>query len=171
MADRTGVTTLKGGAVTLAGEGLTVGEKAPDFSLRDQGLGEVKLSDFAGKTLVLLTVPSVDTAVCDVEIRRFNEEAAGLGDNVNILVVSMDMPFAAKRWCGAAGVENVGTGSDYFDHSFGVNYGVRILETGFLARSVLVVDGEGVLRYQEIVGEVAEEPNYEAALAAVKELG
>ncbi len=170
MKERTGLVTFQGMPLTLVGDGLGVGDKAPDFSLLDNDLGAVGLSSFKGKVCILVTVPSLDTAVCDVEARRFNEAAAGLGPDVAVLVVSMDLPFAQKRWCGAAGVERVQTLSDHRDASFGQAYGVLVKELRLLARAVFVVDREGVIRYEQLVGEIASEPDYEAALDAAKKL-
>ena len=160
--------TIKGNPVTLFGPVPKAGQKAPEFTLRDQTLSPKTLADFAGKVKVIITVPSVDTPVCDIEIRRFNESAAALGADVVILPVSVDMPMAQKRWCGAAGVDKVTTLSDYFDHSFGKAWGVRIVEKGFLARAVFVLGKDNTVKYAEIVADVATEPNYEAALAAAK---
>jgi thiol peroxidase len=156
--------------LTLVGVGLSTGDKAPDFSLLDNDLGEVSLSSFKGKVCLLVTVPSLDTPVCDMETRRFNEEAAKLGTDVVVLAISMDLPFAQKRWCGAAGIEQVKTLSDHRDASFGQAYGVLIKELRLLARTVFVVDQDGVIRYEQLVGEIASEPDYEAVLSAVKNL-
>jgi len=170
MTERAAAITLKGNPMTLVGPEIQVGQPAPDFTLRGQDLGEIKLSDFRGKVLVLVTVPSLDTPVCDTEVRRFNQDASGLGDDVVILTVSVDLPMAQKRWCGAAGVERVVTGSDYLDHSFGSTYGLRIKEVGLIARAVIVVDREGVVQHYQLVPEVADEPNYETALQAARDL-
>jgi thiol peroxidase len=152
------------------GPELTAGQAAPDFTLLANDLTEVGLSDFAGKIVLIATVPSIDTSVCDTEARRFNEEAAALGDGVCVLVVSMDLPFAQQRWCGAAGIENVRTLSDHRDASFGESYGVLISELRLLARSIWVLDAAGTIRYIELVGELTDEPDYNAALAAVRSL-
>ena len=167
MSERAGAVTFKGGPLTLLGREVKVGDKAPDFKVADNGLQAVTLADTAGATRIFVAVPSLDTPVCDLETRRFNEEAAKLGD-VKVYVVSLDLPFAQKRWCGAAGVENVQTLSDYQDRSFGENYGVLIKELKLLARSVFVVDKSDTVTYVEIVPEVTSEPNYDAALAAAK---
>lgn len=155
--------------MTLVGSEVKVGQKAPDFEVLDNGLAPVKLSSFAGKVVVLSSVPSLDTPVCDIETRRFNDEAGRLGSDVVILTVSMDLPFAQKRWCGAAGVTHVKTVSDHRDASFGTAYGVLIKELRLLARAVFVVDKTGTLRYIELVKEVTHEPDYDAALKAVKD--
>jgi thioredoxin-dependent peroxiredoxin len=169
MGERAGAVTMKGNPLTLVGNELKVGDKAPDFVTVDTGLSEKRLSSYAGKVRVLCSVPSLDTPVCDIETRRFNGEAAGLGSDVAILTVSMDLPFAQKRWCGAAGVDQLTTLSDHRDASFGTAYGVLIKELRLLARAVFVVDREGMLRYKELVKEVVNEPDYDAALSAVRE--
>jgi thiol peroxidase len=156
--------------LTLVGDGLGVGDKAPEFNLLGNDLGTVSLSSFKGKVCVLVTVPSLDTPVCDVEARRFNQEASGLGPDVAVLVISADLPFAQKRWCGAAGIDRVRTLSDHRDTSFGADYGVLIKELRLLARAVFVVDRKGIIRYQQLVGEIAREPDYEAALKAAGKL-
>jgi thiol peroxidase len=156
--------------LTLVGDGLGVGDKAPDFNLLGNDLGTVTRSSFEGKVCLLVTVPSLDTPVCDVEARRFNQEASGLGPDVAVLVISMDLPFAQKRWCGAAGIDRVRTLSDHRDASFGAAYGVLIKELRLLARAVFVVDRKGIIRYQQLVGEIAREPDYEAALKAAEKL-
>ncbi len=170
MAERTGLVSSNGNPLTLVGNEVKVGDKAPDFVALDNSMAEKKLSDYAGKVMILSSVPSLDTAVCDLQTRRFNSEAANLGDDVVILTLSMDLPFAQARWCGAAGVEQVITLSDHRDASFGNAYGLLIKELRLLARAVHVVDREGVVRYIQIVPEVPTEPDYDAALAAVKEL-
>ena len=170
MKERESIVTMKGKALTLLGPELKAGDAAPDFEVVGNDLSAVKLSDYAGKVCVISSVPSLDTPVCDVETRRFNEEAGKLGGDVVVLTISMDLPFAQKRWCGAAGVENVVTLSDYKDASFGKAYGVLIKDLRLLARAVFVVDGGGVIRYVQIVPEIAEEPDYEAVLEAVKAL-
>ncbi|UCH78431.1 MAG: thiol peroxidase [Candidatus Coatesbacteria bacterium] len=170
MAERTGVVTMGGNAVTLVGEEVKVGDRAPAFTAVNTELQPVALADYAGKVIVLAAVPSLDTEVCSIETRRFNAEAAGLGDDVSILTISMDLPFAQKRWCGAAGVDRVVTLSDHRDAAFGTAYGVLVKELRLLARAVFVVDREGVVRYVEFVPDSGQEPNYEAVLAAVKEV-
>jgi thiol peroxidase len=170
MNERKGIVTMKGKPVTLTGTPVKVGQKAPDFEVVANDLSTVKLSSFAGKTCIIASVPSLDTSVCDIETRRFNEEAGKLGGDVVVLTISMDLPFAQKRWCGAAGIKNIQTLSDYRDASFGKAYGVLIKELRLLARAVFVVDKAGVVRYVQIVPEIATEPDYNAALKAVKEL-
>jgi len=170
MSERQGAATMKGNPLTLVGNEVKAGDKAPDSVLVDSDLSEVRLSSFFGKVLVLSAVPSLDTPVCDTETRRFNEEAARLGHEVKIVTVSMDLPFAQKRWCGAAGVENVVTLSDHRNASFGQDYGILIKGLRLLARAVFVVDKEGVVRYVQLVKEVADEPDYDEVLAEVKKL-
>jgi thiol peroxidase len=170
MKERTGLVTLKGNPVTLLGDEVRIGQKAPDAELVANDLSAVKLSSFHGKVCILSSVPSLDTPVCDVETRRFNAEAAKLGPDVAVLTVSMDLPFAQSRWCGAAGVKNVQTLSDHRESSLGKSYGVLIKDLRLLARAVFVVDKAGVVRYHELVKEIASEPNYEAALKAAKGL-
>jgi thioredoxin-dependent peroxiredoxin len=170
MEERKGLVTMKGKPVTLVGQAIKVGQKSPDFEVTANDLSPVKFSSFAGKVCIIASVPSLDTAVCDIETRKFNEKAAGLGSDVVVLTISMDLPFAQKRWCGAAGIKNVQTLSDYRDASFGNAYGVLIKDLRLLARAVFVVDKKGVVRYLQIVPEIATEPDYDAALKAVKEL-
>ncbi len=170
MKERKGLVTMKGNALTLVGEEICVGESARDFEVVDNDLSPVEFSSLRGKVCIISSVPSLDTSVCDVMTRRFNEEVAGLGEGAVVLTISMDLPFAQKRWCGAAGVENVQTLSDHKEASFGTAYRVLIKELRLLARAVFVVDKVGVVRYLELVKELTEEPNYESALKAVKKL-
>jgi thiol peroxidase len=170
MQERKGAVTLRGNAMTLVGKEINVGDKAPDVELLDNELKPVKLSSFRGKVVVVSSVPSLDTPVCDMETRRFNSEAASLGPNVVILTVSNDLPFAQKRWCGAAGVDKVKTLSDHREAAFGQGYGVLIKELRLLARSIFVLDAGGVVRYVQHVKEVSQEPDYAAVVAAVKKL-
>ena len=170
MEERTGIITMKGNPLTLMGKELKVGDSAPDFEVLDNDLSPVKLSSFNGKVCVISSVPSLDTPVCDMETRRFNQEAGNLNADVQILTISMDLPFAQKRWCGAAGVHNVVTLSDHRNASFGTAYGVLIKELRLLARCVLVVDREGIIRYIQMVKEITEEPDYEAIMDAVNNL-
>jgi thiol peroxidase len=170
MKEEKGVITMKGNPLTLMGRSLKVGDRAPDFTVVDNNLSPVNLAAYKGKVCVLSSVPSLDTPVCDMETRRFNQEASGLGSNVAILTISMDLPFAQKRWCGSAGVDKVVTLSDHRDASFGTSYGVLIKELRLLARAVFVLDRSGVIQYVEIVKELTQEPNYQAVLTAVKKL-
>lgn len=170
MEERTGSVTFKGNPITLLGPVLKVGDRAPDFRVVDTSLAPLALVDFAGKIKIFSAVPSLDTPVCDTETRRFNQEAAGLPDSVVILTVSLDLPFAQKRWCGAAGIDRVRTLSDYQDRSFGLSYGVLIKELKLLSRSIFVVDAQDTIRYIQHVPEVTTEPDYGAVLTAVKGL-
>jgi thiol peroxidase len=170
MIERAGIITMKGNPLTLVGKELKVGDLAPDFEVLDNDLAPVQFSSFRGKICVISSVPSLDTPVCDMETRRFNEEAGKLGADTQILTLSMDLPFAQKRWCGAAGVDKVITLSDHRDASFGTAYGALIKELRLLARIVFVVDGEGVIRYIQVVKEQTEEPDYDAVLEAVNAL-
>jgi thiol peroxidase len=154
----------------LLGDELKVGDKAPDFVALDNDLKETRLSDYKEKVVVLSAVPSLDTSVCSIETTRFNAEAGKLGDKVKILTISMDLPFAQKRWCAAEGVRNVQTLSDHRDADFGTRYGALMKETRLLARIVFVVDKEGVIRYIQIVPEVSKEPNYDEVIEAIKAL-
>ncbi|NOU97940.1 thiol peroxidase [Paenibacillus sp. LMG 31456] len=168
--ERTGVATLKGNPITLIGPELKVGDKAPDFKVNKNLVEQASLADYAGKIKLISVVPSLDTGVCDAQTRRFNEEAATLGDNVVVLTISVDLPFAQSRWCGAAGIDKVVTLSDYKDHSFGQGYGVLINEIKLLMRSIFVIDANDTIQYIEYLGEMTEHPNYENAIAAVKKL-
>ena len=170
MEERTGVVTFKGNPVTLLGPALKAGDKAPDFRVVDTTLAPVTLADFKGKIKIISAVPSLDTPVCDMETRRFNQEAAQFPDNVVTLTISMDLPFAQSRWCGAAGIERVKTLSDYRERSFALAYGVLIKELLLLTRSIFIVDSADTIRYIQHVGEITSEPDYAAVLAAVKEL-
>jgi thiol peroxidase len=168
--EKTGQVTMKGNPLTLVGKEVKVGEQAPDFEVLDNGLAPVRLSSYRGKICILSSVPSLDTPVCDTQTRRFNQEATALSDDLAVLTISMDLPFAQARWCGAAGVDRVQTLSDHREASFGQAFGLLIAELRLLARAVFVVDREGVIRYGQIVREIAEEPDYNAALDAAKKL-
>jgi len=170
VKERKGLVTMKGEPLTLVGSEVEVGGPAPDFEVLANDLSIVRFSSFRGKVCIISSVPSLDTGVCDKMTRRFNQEAGGLGEGVAVLTISMDLPFAQQRWCGAAGVKNVQTLSDHRDASFGRAFGVLIKELRLLARAVFVIDKDGVIRYIQIVNEIADEPNYEAVLKAAKEL-
>ncbi|GAB4293174.1 MAG: thiol peroxidase [Desulfuromonadia bacterium] len=167
---RKGIVTFKGNPVTLVGNEVAVGMKAPDFRVVDGTLSPVTLGTFAGKKKIFVAVPSLDTPVCDMEARRFNKEASSLGDDVVVVTVSLDLPFAQKRWCGSAGVDRLVVLSDYQDRSFADGYGILIDELKLLARSVFVVDADDTVRYVEIVPEVTSEPDYGRVIEAVKSL-
>ncbi len=170
MIERTGLVSGKGKPLTLIGNEVKVGETAPDVELIGNDLSPVKLSSYRGKVCVIATVPSLDTGVCDTETRKFNQQAADLGENVRIITVSIDLPFALRRWCGAAGIDKVITLSDYKHKAFGEAYGVLLKETRWLARTIFVIDAAGIVRYIEYVKDIGTEPDYEAALSAVKNL-
>lgn len=165
--ERKGAVSMRGNPVTLVGSEVKQGQKAPDFHAVGKGLAPVGLDTFKGKVKVISVVPSIDTPVCDAQTRRFNEEAAKLGD-VQILTVSMDLPFAQARWCGAAGVDKVTMVSDFKDRDFGNKYGVLMKETGLLARAVFVVDKNDNVTHAEYVKDVASHPDYDATLNAAK---
>lgn len=168
MTERKGITQARGNPLTLVGTELKPGDKAPDFTLTSNDMQPVTLSAFAGKTIILLGVPSLDTPVCDIETRRFNKEAADLSDEIRVVTVSMDLPFAQKRWCAAAGIDRVQTLSDYRGAAFAESYGILIKELHLLARSAFVVDKNGVIRYTEITRNVEDEPNYSKIIEAAK---
>ncbi len=170
MQERTGLVTMKGNPLTLLGPEIKVGQAAPDVELVANDLSTVKLSSFKGKVGIFTSVPSLDTSVCNKETRRFNEAAAYLGDDTVVLAISVDLPFAQARWREEAGVNKVQTLSDHRDVAFGTSYGVLIQGLRLLARAVFVVDREGVIRYIELVDEVTNEPDYDAALKAAEKL-
>ena len=164
--------TLGGAPLTLAGEELTVGQQAPDFTLHyfDNGMHELTLAELKGKPTLVSVVPSLDTPVCATQTTRFNQELAALGDRVNAVTVSCDLPFAQARFCGAEEIANMRTGSDYRERSFGADWGTLINELKILARAVYVLDADGKVVYAQLVPEVTEEPDYAAALAALNGL-
>ena len=170
MVERKGLITFRGNPLTLIGDEVKVGQKAPDFVAIDNNLSQVKFSSYLGKVCIISSVVSLDTPVCDTQTRKFNEEASRLGSEVVILTLSMDLPFAQKRWCGAAGVERIQTLSDHRDASFGTSYGVLIKELRLLARAVFLVDRKGMLHYKEVVKEVTNEPDYDALLKELKKI-
>lgn len=168
MKERTGLVTIKGNPLTLLGNEVKVGEKAPDFIALDTNLNPVSFSSYGGKICLLSSVPSLDTPICDMETRRFNGEAVRLAKEISILTISMDLPFAQKRWCAASGVTNIQTLSDHRDASFGISYGVLIKELRLLARAIFLVDRQGIIRYIQMVKELTHEPNYTEVIEAVK---
>ena len=170
MTERAGAVVFGGKPATLLGNELKVGEAAPDFTAVGNDLKPVALSQFKGKVIVIASVPSLDTPTCDLETRRFNAEAAKLGPDVVILTVSMDLPFAQKRWCGAAGIDKVVTVSDHRDAAFGAAYGVLLKDVRLLARCIFVVDRQGIIRYTQLVKDTGTEPDYAPVLEAVKGL-
>jgi len=170
MKERAGIVTMMGNPLTLVGNEAKLGDPAPDFIVLDNSLSPVKFSSYRGKVCIISSVPSLDTPVCDMETRRFNEEAGHIGPDVVILTISMDLPFAQKRWCAASGVNNVQTLSDHRDASFGLSYGVLIKELRLLARAVFLVDRKGTIQYIQLVNELTKEPDYEAILAALRKV-
>ena len=170
LQERNGIATMKGKAVTLLGPEITAGENAPDFVVQATDLSDVRLSDLKDKARLIASVPSLDTPVCSLEIRRFNKEAASVSPKVAILFISMDLPFAQKRFCGAHGIRGVQTLSDHRTADFGEKYGVLIKDLRLLSRAIFIVDPQGTVRYVEYVKENATEPDYGKALKVLKEI-
>jgi len=162
--------TMKGNPVTLIGNDIQVGQSAPDCTLVANDLSDYQLSSLKGKKVILSVVPSLDTGICDLQTKRFNQEASKLGDDVKILTISMDLPFAQSRWCGATGSDQIQTLSDHRNAAFGEAYGVLIKGLRLLTRAVFVVDAKGTLQYKQIVSEITTEPNYDEVLEALKKL-
>ena len=169
---RSGAVTFKGHPMTLAGEALAAGQAAPDFTLHyfQDGMQTLTLSDLAGKPTLISVVPSLDTGVCAIQTKKFNEQIAAMGDSINAVTVSCDLPFAQGRFCGENGIENMRTASDYQDRNFGNNWGMLIEELKLHARGVFVLGADGKIVHAELVGEVTDEPNYDAALSAINGL-
>jgi len=169
---RAAAVTFKGTPLSLAGEEVQVGQQAPDFTVHyfDDGLHTITLADMSGKPTIISVVPSLDTGVCQIQTKRFNQELSALGDQVNAVTISLDLPFAMNRFCGAEDIKSMRVGSDYQDRNFGQNWGMLIEELKLLARGVFVLDAEGKVVYAETVGEVTDEPNYEPAMTALKGL-
>jgi len=170
---RHGAVTFKGNPLTLVGDEVKVGASAPDFDLTcygPAGMEHIKKADLLGKPAFISVVPSLDTPVCQVQTKTFNKRLAAMGDKVTALTVSLDLPFAMNRFCGAEDIKAMKNGSDYMDRSFGTHWGVLIDELKILARAVFVLDAQGVVRYAQVVKEVASEPDYDAALAALEKL-
>jgi len=169
---RHGAVTFKGNPLTLVGEEVQVGTPAPDFDLTfyKDGIQHLRKDDLRGKPAIISVVPSLDTPVCQVQTKTFNQRLASLGDKVTALTVSLDLPFAMSRFCGAESITAMRTGSDYMDRAFGTAWGLLIDELKILARAVFVLDKDGVVRYAQVVKEVADEPNYDAALAVLESL-
>ncbi|RPH34342.1 MAG: thiol peroxidase [Bacteroidales bacterium] len=164
-------TVLFGGnPVALSGNSVKVGDKAPEFTAIDNGLKPVKLSDFKGKVKLISIFPSIDTSICSIQNHKFNSESGTYGDKVAFLAISIDLPFALKRFCGAEGINNLTTLSDHRDADFGSKYGFLIKDLRLLARGVVVIDKDDVIRYVEVVPNVGHEPNYDNALKALKTL-
>lgn len=168
MLERKDAVTMEGAPLTLMGEEVRKGKKAPDFRVLDQALKEVTLENTKGKIRLIASVPSLDTPICDLQIKRFNDEASALSKDIVILFVSMDLPFAQKRFCQEYNIKKVKAVSDHRDADFGLKYGVLIKELRLLARAVFVVDSSDTIRYVEYVDDITHHPDYEAALAALK---
>ena len=164
--ERNNIITFKGSPLTLVGAELKTGDTAPDFTAVDAGLQPVKLSSFKGQTVIISAVPSLDTPVCEIQTKKFNQEAASL--NAKVLTISVDLPFAQKRFCDAFKIQNVTVLSDYKDHDFANKYGLYIKELGLISRAVIVISPNGKISHLEIVKEVTQEPNYKAAIDNVK---
>ena len=170
LTERVGGVTFKGSPLTLVGPEIQVGDRAPDFKVLANDMSEVSLGTDSAKVRLILSVPSLDTPVCDEETRKFNEEAASFPDNVVVYTISCDLPFAQGRWCGAAKVANLRTLSDHRDVNFGETFGTHVKELRLLSRAVFLVDQSDIVRYVEYVPEIAEHPNYEAVVEAVKSI-
>jgi len=170
VTERTEAITCKGNPITLSGPEITTGQQAPNCTLVANDMSPVELNSYRGKIVIVSVVPSLDTPVCDIQTKRFNEEAGKLGDQAVVLTISMDLPMAQKRWCGAADAKHVVTLSDYKDRAFGAAFGLYIKELGLLARAVYVIDKDGIVKYAQLVGEVTREPDYDTALSAAKAL-
>ena len=168
--ERIGIVTIHGNPLTLIGPDLRAGDKAPDFTVLDSDLKEVRLKDFEGKIKVISVTPSLDTPVCDIQARRFNQEAANFSDDVVVLNISMDLPFAIARFCSAAGIDRVKTLSDHRDASFGSAYGILIKELRLLARSIFIIDRDNFIMLKEIVSEVTNHPDYEGVVNLIKKM-
>jgi thiol peroxidase len=170
FAERKNIVTIKGNPLTLIGRDIKVGDRAPQFVLPDKNLKQIALKDYAGKVKIISVTPSLDTAVCDMQARKFNEEAVRLGEGIVVFNISMDLPFAIERFCGVAGIDKVIVVSDHRDASFGTSYGVLILELRLLARSIFVLDKEDIIRYKEIVPEVTNPPDFVMPIDIAKKL-
>lgn len=168
--ERKNAVTFKGNPLTLLGEEVKAGMRAPEFEVLANDLTPVKLANYANKIKVISVVPSLDTPICDSQTRKFNEAAVGFSTDTVVLTISMDLPFAQARWCGAAGIKNVVTLSDHKSASFGLGYGTLISELRLLSRAIFIVDKDNVVRYAEYVPEVASHPDYERAIEALKKI-
>ena len=169
MQERSGVVTFQGGPLTLLGPDIQVGQVGPDFTVVDENFKPVKLSNFAGRVVIISAVPSLDTPVCSVQTKRFNQEAAKLADTITVLTISEDLPFAQKRFCSSEKIDGHVVLSDHVYRQFGERCGLLIKDMILLARTVLVIGKDGIISYRQIVSELADEPDYEAALAAAKD--
>ena len=170
VEERSGVATMKGKPIVLLGHEVKVGQKAPDFVVQANDMSDARLNDFFGKIKLIASVPSLDTKVCDLEIRHFNQEASLLSPDIKILFISMDLPFAQKRFCSAADIKNVRAFSDHRTGDFGINYGVLIKDIRLLSRAIFIVDKNDTVRYVQYVHEEGTQPDYEAALKVLRSL-
>jgi thiol peroxidase len=170
MEERNDLVTFQGKPLTLLGTQLNTGDPAANFIVTSNDLSQTSFSNFKGKVCIISAVPSLDTPVCDMQTRKFNEQAVQLGQDVVVLTISMDLPFAQARWCGNAGLDNAITLSDHRDASFATAYGLLIKGLRLITRAVIVIDKEGVVQYQQIVPEMTDEPDYQAAIDAAKQL-
>jgi thiol peroxidase len=168
--ERANAVTFLGNPLTLVGKPLSPGDPAPDATVLKQDLTPVRIHDYKGQTLLISVVPSLDTSVCSAQTKRFNEEASRLPEAVKVLTVSMDLPFAQKRFCGVENIDRVEVLSDHREGAFGQAYGVLVKELRILSRAVFVIDPQGIVRYAEYVPEITQHPNYEAALEAARTL-
>jgi len=168
LKERKGLVTAHGQPLTLLGPELGVGDAAPDFTVVDAQFKPVKLSDFKGRTVLVSAVPSLDTSVCALQTKRFNDEAERLPENVVVLTISRDLPFAQSRFCGAENIKKIKVLSDAMRREFGDRFGVSIKENGLVARSVWIIGPDGRVKYRQIVPELTSQPDYEQALAAVR---
>ncbi len=166
--ERTGLVTLQGKPLTLVGDAVKAGDRAADFTALDSGMNTKSLADFKGKVKLIASVPSLDTPVCDTEIKRFNDEASKLSKELAIIFISMDLPFAQKRFCQEFDINRVKTLSDHRDADFGIKYGVLIKELRLLARAIFIIDKDDMVKYVQIVKELGMGPDYDAAIAALK---
>ncbi len=163
--------TLQGRELTLIGDEVKVGDKAPDFKVISNDMTPMKFyRSYRDKIVLISSVPSLDTPVCDLETRKFNSEAQKLSSDIEIITISMDLPFAQKRWCGANGIDRVKTYSDYIKADFGKSYGVLIKELRLLARCVFLIDRDGIIRYIQLVKEISNEPNYDEIISEIKKV-
>lgn len=168
--ERKNAVKVKGNPVILLGEEIKVGQSAPNFTVLDNNLKEVKSGEYGGKIRLIASVPSLDTPVCDAEIHNFNKEAANISKDIVIIFISMDLPFAQKRFCQDNDIDNVKTFSDHRDTDFGLKYGVLIKELRLLSRAIFIIDKAGAVKYVEYVPELSSHPDYQAALSALKNL-
>jgi len=170
MQEQTGVVTLRGTPMTLVGAPLIEKTAPSDVELVSNDITPVRISDYKGNVCLISSVPSLDTPICDIQTRRFNQDVVKINKNVRVLTISVDLPFAQKRWCGLSGLDNVITLSDHRETAFGIAYGVLMKEVRLLARAIFILDASGILQYQQINSEIGTEPDYDSALSALKNI-